>query len=103
MGTLPPTTLILNSFPQVYNAGSRFTAHFISSIVARIPRSDYDFCSELEELELSAFYLAGENKLTRGQYHIQITALSDRDPLVNAATAARHMPDVVALHPCSNC
>ncbi|ODB55044.1 hypothetical protein A7311_20630 [Paenibacillus polymyxa] len=96
MGTLPPTTLILNYFPQVTNAGSRFTAHFISSIVARIPRNDYEFNSELEELELAAIYLAGENEHTQGQYHIQITALSDRDPLANAATAARHMPDVVA-------
>ncbi|WP_194758309.1 GMC oxidoreductase [Priestia megaterium] len=96
MGTLPPTTLIMNSFPQVANVGRRFTAHFISAIVARIPRIDYEFNAELGELELGAIYLAGENKHTGGQYHIQLTALSDRDPDKNAATAARHMPDVVA-------
>ena len=43
MGTLPPTTLVLNSFPQVKNAGERFTAHFITSVVARVRRTDYQF------------------------------------------------------------
>jgi len=96
MGTLPATTLVLNSFPQAKLAGERFTAHFISSIIARVPRADYDFASQIGELELGAIYLAGENKETKGQYHIQLTALSDRHPIKNAATAAQHMPDVVA-------
>ncbi|GAB1539746.1 hypothetical protein NUACC21_24130 [Scytonema sp. NUACC21] len=96
MGTLPPTTLILNSFPQVKNAGERFTAHFISAIVARVPREDYDFHTEIAELELGAIYMAGVDKTTQGQYHIQLTVLSDKNPEENAETAARHMPDVVA-------
>jgi choline dehydrogenase-like flavoprotein len=96
MGTLPPTTLLLHSFPQVRNAGERFTAHFISAVVARVPREDYPFHAGLADLELGAIYLAGVDGKTRGQYHIQITALSDRCPEENAATAARHMPDVVA-------
>ena len=96
MGTLPATTLVLNSFPQVKNAGKRFTAHFISSITARIPREDYDFHARIGELELGAIYLAGVDKKTGGQYHIQMSVLSDRDPVKNAALAARHMPDVVA-------
>jgi choline dehydrogenase-like flavoprotein len=96
MGAIPPATLMLNSFPQVKNTGKRFTAHFISAIVARIPREDYDFHPKIGELELGAVYFAGMDKKTSGQYHIQLTALSDRNPVKNAALAARHMPDVVA-------
>jgi choline dehydrogenase-like flavoprotein len=96
MGTLPPTTLVLNSFPQVPNAGERFTAHFITAVVARVRRDDYDFAKKIGDLELAAIYLAGVDKKTGGQYHVQLTALSDRDPVANAATAQRHMPDVVA-------
>lgn len=96
MGTLPPTTLILNSFPQVKKAGERFTAHFITSIVARIPRKDYDFADKLNELELAAIYMAGANKESGMQYHVQLSVLSDRNPEENAQKAARYMPDVVA-------
>jgi len=96
MGTLPPTTLVLNSFPQVKNAGERFTAHFITSVVARVRRDDYDFHDQLGDLELAAIYVAGVDSATKGQYHIQLTALSDRNPVANAQTAARYMPDVVA-------
>jgi choline dehydrogenase-like flavoprotein len=96
MGALPPTTLVLNSFPQVKNAGKRFTAHFISAVVARVRRENYDFHAKIGELELGAIYFAGMDKKTKGQYHIQLTALSDRNPAKNAALAARHMPDVVA-------
>lgn len=100
MGTVPPTTLVLNSFPQVPSAGARFTAHFITAVVARVPRKDYSFAKKLGELELGAYYIAGLDKETegpyQGQYHIQLTALSDKHPEKNAANAARHMPDVVA-------
>lgn len=96
MGTLPPTTLILNSFPQVKKAGERFTSHFITSIVARIPRNDYDFANRLSELELAAIYMAGVNKESGMQYHVQLSVLSDKYPEKNAQKAARYMPDVVA-------
>lgn len=96
MGTLPPATLVMNSFPQCTEAGKRFTAHFITSVVARVPRCDYPFHTELSDMELAAIYVAGMNKQTRGQFHIQLTALSDRSPQQNARTALRHMPDVVA-------
>ncbi|WP_281231811.1 GMC oxidoreductase [Flavobacterium gelatinilyticum] len=96
MGTLPPTTLLLNSFPQVKRAGERFTAHFITSIVARIPRNDYDFAQRLDELELAAIYMAGTNKKSGMQYHVQLSVLSDKNPKENAQKAARYMPDVVA-------
>nr|WP_294934764.1 GMC oxidoreductase [uncultured Flavobacterium sp.] len=96
MGTLPPTTLLMNSFPQVKRAGERFTAHFITSVVARIPRKDYDFAKQLSELELAAIYMAGVNPNSGMQYHVQLSVLSDRDPIKNAQKAARYMPDVVA-------
>lgn len=96
MGTLPPTTLIQNSFPQVKRAGERFTAHFITSVVARIPRKDYDFANRLGELELAAIYMAGVNRHSNMQYHVQLSVLSDKKPAQNASKAARYMPDVVA-------
>lgn len=101
MGTIPPTTLLLNSFPaQVQNAGGRFTAHFITSITARIPRSAFSFGAQLRDLELGAIYLAGLAPATpkgaRMQYHVQLSVLSDKRPEHNADKAARYMPDVVA-------
>lgn len=96
MGTLPPTTLIENSFPEITTAGTRFTAHFITAVVARIKRSDYDFAGDLAELELATVYMAGTNPDSDMQYHVQLTILSDRDPAGDAALAARYMPDVVA-------
>lgn len=98
MGTLPPTTLIGNSFPSVKNVGRRFTSHFISAIVARIPKKDFNFLDKLSELELGAFYVAGANPelKNKGQFHIQLTALSDKNPEKNAPVALRNMPDVVA-------
>lgn len=96
MGTLPPTTLLLNSFSQMQRAGDRFTAHFITSVVARVPRKDFDFGERIGELELAAIYLAGKNKNNDMQYHVQLSVLSDRDPAKNADKAARCMPDVVA-------
>lgn len=95
MGTLPPTTLVLNSFPQVKAAGRRFTAHFISAIVARVPRRDYPFAEQLNDLELAAIYMAGKSPAGM-QYHVQLSVLSDRHPAVNAQKAARYAPDVVA-------
>ncbi|MBL8501397.1 MAG: GMC oxidoreductase [Nitrosomonas sp.] len=96
MGTLPPTTLLQNSFPNLVQAGRRFTAHFITSVAARIPRKDYEFREKLGDLELAAIYIAGEDKVVNRQFHIQMSVLSDRNPKKNAANALRHMPDVVA-------
>ncbi|MDC3953290.1 GMC oxidoreductase [Polyangium jinanense] len=96
MGTLPATTLVLNSFPQVEKAGTRFTSHFITSVVARIPRDAYSFGDELEELELAAIYVAGEDPRSKMQYHVQLSVLSDKNPEKFAEKAARYMPDVVA-------
>jgi choline dehydrogenase-like flavoprotein len=96
MGTLPPTTLIHNSFPQVKNVGERFSAHFITAVVARVPRKDFSYHKQISDLELGAIYIAGEDKKTKGQYHVQLSILSDKEPEKNAQAAARYMPDVVA-------
>lgn len=97
MGTLPPVTLIHNSFPAAASVGERFSAHFITSIVARVPKEDLDPHGAFGELEVGACYVAGTGP--RGyaqQYHIQLSALWDREPNKNAGTALRYMPDVVA-------
>jgi choline dehydrogenase-like flavoprotein len=96
MGTLPPTTLIQNSFPEITSAGKRFTAHFITSVIARIKRSDYEFANQLSDLELAAIYMAGEQPDSQKQYHIQLSIISDKRPEASAPLAARYMPDVVA-------
>ncbi|MFI5105585.1 MAG: hypothetical protein ACHP79_11740, partial [Terriglobales bacterium] len=96
MGTLPVTTLVMNSFPEIRNAGRRYSAHFLSSLVARVPREDFSFCHRLNDLELAAIYVAGAEQKDGGQYHIQLTALADKHPAANAATANRYMPDSLA-------
>lgn len=95
MRALPPATLLLNSFPDIPGVGGRFTAHFISSIVARVPRSDYAFADLLAKMELAAVYVAGRSP-SGMQYHVQLSVLSDQDPASNAQRAARYAPDVVA-------
>ncbi len=97
MGTLPPTTLIRNSFPQAVNPGKRFSSHFISSIVARVPKADYKASALFGELEIGACYIAGvDNGDFKRQFHIQLSVLADENPIKNAGTALRYMPDVVA-------
>lgn len=95
MGTLPPATLVLNSFPEVPGVGEQFSAHFITSIVARVPRKDFDFSEVLGELELAAIYMAGMSPAGM-QYHVQLSVLSDRSPDKNAQKSERYAPDVVA-------
>jgi len=96
MGTISSAELILNSFPQIWRAGRRLTAHFISLVVARIRRSDFKFHRSLASLELGAVYIAGIDEATQGQYHIQLSAISDEDPFKNIESASRYMPDAVA-------
>lgn len=95
-GTLPPTTLVQQSFPAVPQAGERFSAHFITSVVARVPRSDLDPDGGFGPLEIAACYVAGKGEDYSQQFHIQLTALADQDPGANSESALRHMPDVVA-------
>lgn len=112
MGTLPPTTLVQNSFPELAprpaptsprtcstsddggRVGERFSAHFISSIYARVPRCSFLEGGEpipLDNLEIGAFYVAGTATQADGshdygkQFHVQLTALADKNPEKNSA------------------
>lgn len=101
MGTLPPTTLMLNSFsksdfPLMTHIGERFTAHFISSIIARVPANTFPQRSKFGNMEMAAMYVAGKEKISEHQFHIQLSAVYDSDPWKNIYDTIRHLPDVVA-------
>lgn len=98
MGALPPTTLVQNSFPELKHIGKRFASHFITSIVARVPREVLESGGDnFASLEVGAMYVAGvaDNDYKK-QYHIQLSALYDKSPEENSNRAMRYMPDVVA-------
>ena len=101
MGALPPTTLMLNSFPKVdfpllANIGERFTSHFISSIIARVPRKKFPNIKNFGDLEIAAIYVAGVDRKSRLQYHIQLSAVASDRPADTIPDTIRHLPDVVA-------
>ena len=96
MGTLPPTTLMLNSFRHVAtNIGKRYTAHFMSGIFARVPRVNFLNHKDFGDLEMAAFYIPGVNRKSNHQFHIQLVAISDTDPDINAKDSSQFYP---ALH-----
>lgn len=97
MGCMPAATLLLNSFPEKLPSRLPFSAHFISAIVARIPRKViFGGDVKLNSLELGAIYVAGLSPTNKRQFHIQMSVISDQQPDKNAATAQRYMPDVIA-------
>ena len=101
MGILPSTTLILNSFPvssypRLSSVGKRFTAHFVSSITARAPLNKILPGSSHGKLELGAVYVAGEKRESKQQFHLQITAVTDKAPETSIYDRIRHLPDVLA-------
>ncbi|CAM9531167.1 unnamed protein product [Chrysoparadoxa australica] len=98
MGVFPATTLVTNSFPELsVRFGKRYSAHFITSIVARVPRADYDDADgKLGPLEIGACYVAGVAETKNEQFHIQLSVIADTNPAKNEAKALRYMPDVVA-------
>ena len=100
MGTLPSTTLVLNScpkssFPLLRQVGERFTAHFMSCITARVPLQMFNQ-DNLGSIELGAVYVKGVHKTTHRQFHIQITAIRDDNPEENVHHRVRHLPDYFA-------
>ena len=100
MGTLPPTTLMLNSFPkadfpQLANIGERYTAHFMTGFYARVPRVNFLCHNDFGDLEMAAFYIAGVSKKSNHQFHIQLVAIGDTDPDKNAKDTSQFYP---ALH-----
>ncbi|CAH1667283.1 GMC oxidoreductase [Chelatococcus asaccharovorans] len=99
MGSVPPTTFLLNSFPALERAGQRFAAHFITALVGRIPRSAFSFGADLASMELAAIYLSGAIQIfgfNTQQIHMQLSVLNNENPAQNAEIAGRYMPDVVA-------
>lgn len=98
MGTIPPATLIANSFDSVPNVGQSFAAHFISAIVGRISLEDLYRCNlkPLRDIELGAVYAAGINKDYGKQFHVQLSAFHDTDPATTGKFAFQYAPDVVA-------
>lgn len=101
MGILPSTTLTLNSFPasdfpSLSQVGKRFTAHFITSLTARVPLSKIMPKPSHDQLELGAVYVAGVEKESQHQFHFQITAVRDKAPEESVHDRIRHLPDVLA-------
>ncbi len=94
MGTIPPATLLMNSFgAQLPCAGQRYTGHFMSHITARVPRSAF---RDLAPLELAALYLDGRDR-NGLQYHVQASAFASLDPQRDAGTIAHEAPDAAAV------
>ena len=98
MGSLPPTTLIQNSFPELKNIGNRFTSHIITAITARIPKEVVEEDDDkFDELEVGAMYVAGVcDGNYKKQYHIQLSIIHDQDPLMNSNKAYGYMPDIMS-------
>lgn len=93
MGTIPPTTLLMNSFDgQMPNAGKRYTGHFMSHVTARVKRSAF---SALSSLEIGAVYLDGKDEAGY-QYHVQASAFAVSNPTADMGTLARECPDAAA-------
>jgi choline dehydrogenase-like flavoprotein len=79
MSTLPATTLVLNSFgnsefPKLSNVGKRFTAHFVSTLIARVPRHILSHADHVHEAELGAVYISGMKD--EAQYHLQLSGVA---------------------------
>ena len=79
MSTLPATTLVLNSFrstefPRLSNVGKRFSAHSVSSVVARVPRQYLPLPDKASKVELAAIYIAGMKE--EAQYHLQLSGVT---------------------------
>lgn len=110
MGTLPPTTLMLNSFSsssfkQLTGIGTRLTAHFRSSVVARVPVLDNVdttnmYCNLIQKIpgnvQMAAVHIAGVNPESKHQFHIQLSAIIDKTPVEKTYDTMRHLPDLVA-------
>ena len=109
MGVLPPTTLMLNSFApssfrQLASIGTRYTAHFMSSLVARVPlhahidpRNMYhDVRKKISRnVEVAAIHIPGINPASKNQFHVQLSAFLDKTPVENTQNTMLHFPDVI--------
>jgi choline dehydrogenase-like flavoprotein len=93
MGTIPPATLLMNSFKDLLpNAGKRYTGHFMSHVTARVKRSAFH---NVAPLEIGALYLDGRDQSGQ-QYHVQTSVFATSNPAADAATIAHECPDAAA-------
>jgi choline dehydrogenase-like flavoprotein len=106
MGVYPPTTLMLNSFPSLKDIGTRCSAHFRSSLIARAPlrsvvQSQNVHDSLVKKIsqrpEVAAFYIPGTNQDSKRQFHIQLSAVLDATPQEDIEKTMRHYPDVIPV------
>lgn len=100
MGALPSTTIIMNSFPyqkfpKLSSVGKRFSAHFISKIIARIPRLSVP--KPLEKFEIGAVYIAGIDDKSDAQYHIQLSFVTDVEGVLQHRPIIVDMPSATQL------
>lgn len=118
MSTLPSTTLMLNSFQgslssfqHLQGIGKRFTGHFMTNIRARVPldRSIFNGMNasfEGRKPEMAAIYVVGENKESKHQFHIQITAIAVTDGMdpdvYNKMRVLLKTPSDEQLRACTN-
>lgn len=94
MGTIPPATLLMNSFrDKLPNAGKRYTGHFMSHVTARVKRSCFQ---NLAPLEIGALYLDGKDE-SGLQYHVQTSAFASGNPDDDEVTIAHEAPDAAAV------
>ena len=109
MGVFPPTTLMLNSFPsfqQLAGIGTRCSAHFRTSLIARAPLSSVIHSQDVYDSlmkkitrrpEVAAFYIPGTNPDSKRQFHIQLSAILDATPDRDIENTMRHFPDVIPV------
>ena len=65
-------SFLKNDYPELANIGERFTAHFSTKTVARMPCTTFLHNKEFENLEMAAFYVAGVDKSSKSRFHIQV-------------------------------
>jgi hypothetical protein len=97
MGVLPSTILMLNSFPQLAGIGTRYTAHFRSSVFVRLHRNVYDDLKKKlsGKVEVAAMHIPGLCPHSTRQFHIQLSALLDDTPLGDIQNTLHQFPDVL--------
>lgn len=82
--------------------GERFSGHFITAVVARVHRDNFKHRDtkkpiDFANLEVGAFYVAGtalgdDKRPDFGkQFHIQLTALVDKNPTRNSSKASAYV------------
>lgn len=97
-GVIPNATILLNSLKSMHGrAGSKLLGHFMSHTEARFPiNSELKQMLKPEGLQISASRIAGKDKASGMQFHIQVTTIYSPNPEVDAEDAARENTDYAA-------